>query len=75
MNNKFTKIFVFLSVGKKGHKVNYLESLEINKLKYSGLLHNDQMDTNNSPHFNLFNHRQSKNSSTVNYFLNSTPFM
>lgn len=49
LNNTFT----ILHVENKGRKLNLLESLEINKLKNSNLLLNDQLDLNRSPLLNL----------------------
>lgn len=44
----------FLHVQSKGHKLKYLESLEINRLKHSSVLLNDLLDLNTSSLLNLF---------------------
>ena len=38
----------------KGKKLNLLESLEINRLKYDNVLLDDQFDPNSSPLLNMF---------------------
>lgn len=43
-----------LSVETKGVKINYFETIEINGLKFSNLLLNDQLHLNNSTQLNLF---------------------
>lgn len=50
----FNEEFKILHTEKKGLKLNLLESLEINKLKTSEFLLNDQIETNSSPLLNLF---------------------
>ena len=52
--HNFDPNFKILHSENKGIKLNLLESLEINKLKNSNLLLNDQLDLNNSPLLNLF---------------------
>ena len=53
-NHTFNPNFDILHIADKGHKLNNLESLEINKLRNSNLLLNDQLDLNSSPLLNLF---------------------
>ena len=49
----FNNNYKILHYHNKSRKLNLLESLEINKLKNSDLLLNDQLDLNNSPLLNL----------------------
>lgn len=53
-NHTFNNNFDILHSETKGLKLNLLESLEINKLKHTDILLNDQIDLNNSPLLNLF---------------------
>ena len=53
-NHNFNHNFEILHTEKKGFKLNLLESLEINKLKSSKNLLNEQLDLNNSPLLNMF---------------------
>lgn len=53
-NHSFNGNYKILHTENKGHKLNYLECLEINKLKNSGNLLNDQLDLNHSPLLNIF---------------------
>lgn len=53
--HNFNEDFKILHKENKGKKLNLLESLEINKLKNTNLLLNDQLDLNGSPLLNLFN--------------------
>ena len=52
-NHHFNDDYKILHIEQKGRKLNFLEALEINKLKFSGNLLNDQTDLNNSPLLNL----------------------
>ena len=52
--HNFNQNFQILHLQNKGQKLNLLEALEINKLKNSQILLNDQLDLNNSPLLNLF---------------------
>ena len=54
-NHTFNDNFKILHLENKGKKLNFLESLEINRLKNTGTLLNDQTDLNASPLLNLFN--------------------
>lgn len=56
--HNFSKDFKILHTEKKSKKLNYLESMEINKKKRSGLLLNEQLDTNYSPLLNLYKSTQ-----------------
>ena len=47
-------LLTFLHTENKGFKLNVLESMEINKLKNTDLLLNDQLDLNRFPLLNLF---------------------
>lgn len=51
--HNFNVNFEVLYIKNKELGHNYLESLEISILKYSGIL-NDQLDVNSSPLLNLF---------------------
>jgi GIY-YIG catalytic domain len=53
-NHDFDENFEILHINSKGTKLNFLEALEINRLKNSENLLNDQTDINNSPLLNLF---------------------
>ena len=53
-NHEFDLNFEILHTEGKGLKLNLLESLEINKLKNTDVLLNDQIDLNNSPLLNMF---------------------
>ncbi|CAH0562875.1 unnamed protein product [Brassicogethes aeneus] len=53
-NHTFNNNFKILHLENKGMKLNLLESLEINKLKNTKNILNDQIETNNSPLLNLF---------------------
>ena len=53
-NHNFNDNFSVLHIENKSKKLSLLESLEINKLKKSGNILNDQLETNNSPLLNLF---------------------
>ncbi|MVN25614.1 hypothetical protein GO639_10705 [Staphylococcus aureus] len=53
-NHIFNEEFEILHIENKGLKVNHLEAMEINKLKNSNILMNDQLDLNRSPLLNLF---------------------
>lgn len=53
-NHSFNQNFKILHSENKGHRLNLLETLEINKLKNSENLLNDQLELNNSPLLNLF---------------------
>ena len=53
-NHKFNEQFEILHVNNKSKRLDFLESLEINKRKYSDNLLNDKVDLNNSPLLNLF---------------------
>lgn len=52
--HQFNKNFEILHMEKKGYKLNLLESLEINKLKNTNYLLNDQLELNSSPLLNIF---------------------
>ena len=49
----FDENFKVLHVENKGKKLNFLESLEINRLKNTDILLNDQLELNHSPLLNL----------------------
>lgn len=53
-NHQFNFDYEILHTEGKGPLLNLLESLEIGKLKNSGLLLNDQLDLHNSPLLSLF---------------------
>lgn len=53
-NHVFDDNYKILHIENKGQKMNFLECLEINRLKYTGNLLNDQTDLNNSPLLNIF---------------------
>ena len=52
--HEFNEHFTILHQSEKGSSLNYLESLEINKLRFKNYLLNDQLEINNSPLLNLF---------------------
>ena len=52
-NHNFNDDFEILHVADKGKKLDLLETLEINRLKYKNVLLNDKLDLNNSPLLNL----------------------
>ena len=49
-----TDEFKILHTSDKVLKLNALESLEINKRKFDGVLPNEQLDVNSSPLLNLY---------------------
>lgn len=53
-NHDFCNDFEIMHVQNKGPKLNFLESLEINKYKNSDILTNNQIDLNCSPLLNLY---------------------
>ena len=52
--HNFNQNFQFLHIQNKGQKLNFLEALEINELKNSQTLLNDQLDLNNFSLLNIF---------------------
>ena len=53
-NHNLNSNFNILHIQNKGIRLNYQESLEINELRNSNLLLNDQIDLNNSSLLNIF---------------------
>lgn len=53
-NHAFNSHFEILHTCERGLRLNFLETMEINKQRYTGRLLNSQLDINSSPLLNLF---------------------